>query len=257
MARAFDDTTSKYILLGIDTISPLMNGTSAVSIAARYYLNSSPSDLDSIFTIKGGAGFNVCGLYVNTSNFLRPQGRSSPGGTNRAGDYGGTLNTSAWNICGGTLDYANDDIHTYLNGTYHSRLSVVFDETAYAHSESTRDDDSIGIDDNDGLRFPCDGNIAELAFWLTDIGQAGFDTYNAGYSPLLIKPDSLLCYWPLIGRNSPETDLISGLDGTVTGSTAAAHPRVIMPESKHIIAPAELSPIGQKFILPPYRPIIS
>jgi hypothetical protein len=225
MARAFDDTTSKYILLGIDTISP-------------------------------GAGFNVSGMFVNTSRFLQPQGRSSPGGAARGATSTGTLNTSAWNVCGGTLDYANDKVRVFLNGTYESE-DKVFDESAYAHSESTRDDDTIGINDADGLQAPCDGNLAEIAFWLTDIGQAGFDTYNAGYSPLLIKPDSLLCYWPLIGRNSPETDLISGLDGTVTGSTAAAHPRVIMPESKHIIAPAELSPIGQKFILPPYRPIIS
>jgi hypothetical protein len=256
MARAFDDTTSKYILLGIDTISPLMNGTSAVSIAARYYLNNTPGDTETIISINGGAGFNVSGMFVNTSRFLQPQGRSSPGGAARGATSTGTLNTSAWNVCGGTLDYANDKVRVFLNGTYESE-DKVFDESAYAHSESTRDDDTIGINDADGLQAPCDGNLAEIAFWLTDIGQAGFDTYNAGYSPLLIKPDSLLCYWPLIGRNSPETDLISGLDGTVTGSTAAAHPRVIMPESKHIIAPAELSPIGQKFILPPYRPIIS
>jgi hypothetical protein len=57
MARAFDDTTSKYILLGIDTISPLMNGTSAVSIAARYYLNNAAIDVAANINISPGASY--------------------------------------------------------------------------------------------------------------------------------------------------------------------------------------------------------
>ena len=38
-----------------------------------------------------------------------------------------------------------------------------------------------------------------------------------------------LYYWPLIGRTSPEPELIRGATATVNGATAIAHNAVIYP----------------------------
>jgi hypothetical protein len=55
---------------------------------------------------------------------------------------------------------------------------------------------------------------------------------SLGYSPLFVRPQSLVAYWPLIGRNSPELELIGGQGGTLTGTTQAEHPRIIRPKRR-------------------------
>jgi hypothetical protein len=72
--------------------------------------------------------------------------------------------------------------------------------------------------------------FAEYAYWSAILDAAELSALVKGYSPLLIRPASQQLYYPLIGRTSPEIELISGLSGTVQGTvTAAAHPRIIMP----------------------------
>jgi hypothetical protein len=257
MARAFNGTTARYILLGIDTVGPFTDGMAAVSIAVRFYQNNSPTDTERMVGICGGGGFLIHGLSINSSNNVGVNGREALPGTFKSYFSTGTLNNTAWNTLGGVLDYANDDLYVYLNGTLESSLNVGWGVSNYTHSTSTRDDDTFGVFDGDGFIHPADGNLAEVALWTTALGQADFDTYNLGYSPLFIKRESLLGYWHLFGRSSPESERINGLAGTVTGATWAAHPRVIYPSKQRIVTPETSSPIGQKFILPPYRPIIS
>jgi hypothetical protein len=137
--------------------------------------------------------------------------------------------------------------------------------TAYLDGSGTNSTKSVtGMDSPDYFELsesvsrPWGGYLAEVGAWNVSLTAAEFGVLTLGYSPLLVRPASLIAYWHLIGRTSPEVDRVGGYDLALTNSPGtAAHPRVIMPESKHIIAPAELSPIGQKFILPPYRPIIS
>ena len=83
-----------------------------------------------------------------------------------------------------------------------------------------------------------DGTAAECGIWnvvLTDAEVAGL---ALGYSPLLIRPQSLVAYWPLIGRTSPEIDLVGGYDMTlVNAPTTAAHPPVMYPVSPQMFRP--------------------
>ena len=75
------------------------------------------------------------------------------------------------------------------------------------------------------------GTIAEVAIWsgtgllLVDVLQLA-----KGYSPLLVRPEGLYGYWPLIGRTSPEIDLING-NGMALGNApgTASSPRIIYP----------------------------
>lgn len=89
------------------------------------------------------------------------------------------------------------------------------------------------------LALPWHGEIAEVAIWdaaLEDSPGAtpGVSSEIAslakGVSPLLVRPQSLVYYWPIVGKYSPEIDMISAGGMTVTGTATAAHPRVFMPK---------------------------
>lgn len=74
----------------------------------------------------------------------------------------------------------------------------------------------------------CDGRIAEAAVWSIELSAADIASLARGVSPLRVRPDALVAYWPLVGRASPEIDVVGNNVMTLTNSpTAAAHPRVI------------------------------
>lgn len=73
--------------------------------------------------------------------------------------------------------------------------------------------------------------IAELAYYggLPSVGD--LEALAQGFSPLLVAPALLENYYPLLGRRSPETDLWGGSHATVSGASAAVHPRVYGPQA--------------------------
>lgn len=86
---------------------------------------------------------------------------------------------------------------------------------------------SVGArDDATGSQF-LDGQVAEVAVWNVALSDAEVALLaSTRVSPFLIHPESLVFYAPLIGQFSPEIDIKGGLTLTVTGATAAAHPRI-------------------------------
>jgi hypothetical protein len=80
---------------------------------------------------------------------------------------------------------------------------------------------------NDGTDF-MSGDIAEAAMWDVALGDDEVLMLGVGFSPLCIRPQSLVAYWPLVGRHSPEIDMIGKFDMTVTGAAAANHPRIFL-----------------------------
>ena len=230
MARRFDGTTGDYILLGINSIGPLLDGAGAVTVAARYNQDNAAEASEYLYYVASLTGWAVMALYVNSSNKAVIGGRARYNTTWREKASTGSPSAGSWNTLVGVLDYANDNIYIYLNGTRESSLSVTFGGTSYTHDTSTRDDDCLGIADSNGLTAPVDGNMAEVAIWAGDIGLPNMAAFNAGVCPLLIFPSTLICYWPLTGRTSPEIELISRKTGAVTGAAAVAHPPVIYPQ---------------------------
>lgn len=84
--------------------------------------------------------------------------------------------------------------------------------------------------------LPFDGEVAEVALWNVDVGAGDeLAALAKGVSPALIRPQSLLQYWPLVGRYSPEISIKGGYDLTVTGATASAHPRIFYPASRRTV----------------------
>ena len=73
-----------------------------------------------------------------------------------------------------------------------------------------------------------EGLIAEVSKWNRELSDAEITALGKGFSPLFMS-NSLEFYAPLIGNNSPETNLLSSVTGAVTEATKAAHPRIIYP----------------------------
>ena len=77
---------------------------------------------------------------------------------------------------------------------------------------------------------PLLGYLGEAAIWDVELTATDAASLAAGFSPLMIKPDSLVGYWPCGGLASAnsiidEVDIVGGLTATETGTVGTfAHP---------------------------------
>lgn len=74
-----------------------------------------------------------------------------------------------------------------------------------------------------------DGLIAEAAIWSAALADDDIAALAKGVSPLLVRPEVIEAYWPLIGNYSPEIDLVGGFSFTLSGTATADHCRVAYP----------------------------
>lgn len=70
------------------------------------------------------------------------------------------------------------------------------------------------------------GDIAEVGIWNVALTDAEIASLAKGVTPPNIRPGNLVFYAPIVGKHSPEPDLVGGLSLTLTGTSASAHPRV-------------------------------
>jgi len=85
---------------------------------------------------------------------------------------------------------------------------------------------SIGRAGDSTPGYYFDGSIAEAAIWSAALTDDEVAILAKGVSPLLVRPESLVFYCPLI-RDDDE-DIVGGLSLTaVNGPTVTAHPRVL------------------------------
>lgn len=80
------------------------------------------------------------------------------------------------------------------------------------------------------------GRLAEVGVWNVALDDDEIAALAKGVSPKLIRPASLVAYWPLVGNDSPEPDLGRGQYPLtlVASPTKAAHPRTIAPTSPKV-----------------------
>ena len=133
----------------------------------------------------------------------------------------------------------------YSADTWHHACGVFTDATdrsafidggskgtnAQSSSPANLDRTAIGRWMDSTPASPMGGLIAEAAVWNIALSDAEVALQALGVSPLLIRPDSLVAYWPLIGRYDPEIDIVGGVNLTVTTAVAADHPRIYNPNA--------------------------
>lgn len=146
----------------------------------------------------------------------------------------GTLGANTQYGLGVSFDGSN--IRSYQDG-------VLQTTTAAGNPVGTSPQLSL-LSGNKGTASYDDGEISEFALWDVDLTADEFLALTAGVSPLLIRPGSLLNYWPILGAFSPEIDRVGGNDLTVTGTTKASHPKVYYAQQQIIMPPAAAPPAG-------------
>ena len=138
------------------------------------------------------------------------------GGTNQAASTA-TYTADTWHHAAAVF-VGNAERHAYLDGGNKGSETT-------SQTPSSIDATYIGGARNDN-GF-CDASIAEAAIWNTDLTEAEIAVLATGVSPLAVRPQSLVAYWPLVGNLSPELDFVGGYDMALTnGPTKADHPPV-------------------------------
>lgn len=91
-----------------------------------------------------------------------------------------------------------------------------------------------------------DGKGAETAIWSVALSALDVASLAAGYCPLLVRPQSLVAYWPMFGRQGAtlgEESWVGAFPLTDTADCPLAdHPnRIIYPSRPRIIIPAAVA----------------
>lgn len=174
-----------------------------------------------------GAGAVYTGFQLNniTSKLRAVKANSS---TAQYSDHGTNLANNTWTHVGAVY-VSGTSRFAYLNG------SASPESTAAAAFTNTPNRTSIGARINHDGSITLSGSdcrIGEVAFWNIALTAADMLQLAAGYSPLFVKPESLVAYYPLIrgDASGDEPDLMGGLKMVEQGSVSvAAHPRVFYP----------------------------
>jgi len=213
MARDFSG--SDYIEVADNNLLDL---TSQITILMWVKFDSLAADFHSMLSKEQNAGDGY-GFMINISATPDAIALALPSSNweDYSADY--TLSTGQWYHLAGTFDGTN--AHIYVNGT---EISGVSSGTLglNANNENIR----IGAASATIGDREIDGQMAEIAIWNIKLIDEEIVSLAKGFSPLFIRPQNLIAYWPLIRRLN---DKINGLNGTATGTTVVSHPRMIYP----------------------------
>lgn len=216
MARLFDDAATQFLERSgaVVTATPLTLACwfQTDDLAADQTLlqlgGATTSDQHAIYVLGGTAGDPVLAYS------------ESPSAAANSQIAGTTLNT--WHHAAGV--FVNTTSRTaYLDGTAGTtNTTSVF--------PSGLDTTSIGRSNYASTAFfYLSGRVAEAAIWNVALDANDIASLARGFSPLFVRPFDLVAYWPLVGRSSPEPDLVGAFDLTVTGATQAEHTRIVYP----------------------------
>ena len=182
------------------------------SIAARFNLSSlnTRDCINYLFGSTNYYGINFDGTYFQAR--MRASAALST-----AAVSGVAISTSTWYNVVATFASANTR-SIYVDGV------GVTDSTANSAPTAPTTLDVGGPNDS-GVGLI--GVVAEVGFWNAALDASEAAAYGKGISPQLIRPASLIGYWPMIGKNSPELPHHGPYSLTVTGTAVVgAHPRV-------------------------------
>lgn len=223
MARLFDDASTQYL-----EIASVIGGTPPFTMACWAYFD----DLDAVSTMMaiGDVGANADFYTLDMAGVLAndPIRAGVQAGVNfSASIISSAISLNTWHHVAGVFTSTSsrtafvDGVNGVENTSFRSPTGL--DRTAIGRLPRLTSTNYMS------------GRIAEAAIWNAQLTGPEITAMSQGYSPLFIRPESLLAYWPIIGRYSPEIDIVGGNGLTVTGATAVDHPRIILPSRRNRI----------------------
>lgn len=217
MSRLFDDAASDRL-------------TNANAVIVGYpftlacWFNSDNIGISQVLMSVGDTGTADNYHYLRAAGSVASdpvQAGSAAGGTARNAATTTGYSTNTWHHACGVFTAAADRAAFIDGGSKGTNTQ----STSPAGVDAT----AIGRLETSTPANHMSGMIAEAAIWDVALTDAEVALLAASYSPLLVRPQNLVAYWPLIGRTSPEIDTIGRFEMTVTGAVVAAHPRIRYP----------------------------
>jgi hypothetical protein len=217
MVRSFDDGSSEYLQVGSTPVS-----SHPLTLAGWFNTDDLTANQTVIGLANSATGVDYFVLQFGGSSYSDQVAFEVLDGS----AVDGTCTTSSaasantWHhACGVAASGSSRAV--YLDGGSKGT------DTAGLSAHSTN---TIGIGRNSDST-PSDyfsGSVAEVGIWNVALTDAEVAVLAAGYSPLFVRPASLVFYLPLV-RDADE-DIVGGRSLTPFNSpTIGAHPRVIMP----------------------------
>lgn len=174
----------------------------------------SATPLARLFCISDGSTNNSFSLEQQAAGAIRA--KVEAGGTNTTAASTAIVTAGAWNAACVIFTSATARA-AYVAGT--NKGTDTANKTPSGLNTTT-------IGDGGGAAF-ANGSIAEVALWNIALTDAEVLLLAAGISPLLIHPEALVGYWPLLHGYSPEIDLIKGNNLTLSNTpTVTDHPSI-------------------------------
>lgn len=166
-------------------------------------------------------------LFTTTGNQIRAQTRA--GGPNQHATTSNTFSDGAWHHALGVWPDA-DSRTAVLDGNYGSSAT-----NSITMSIANMDRISLGRLGDSSPAAYYNGAMAEVAVWNVALSQTQGETLSKGFSPLLVKPESLVLYMPMNRPSGNEVDYINLLTLTDYNTvTDTDHPRIYNPKNASI-----------------------
>lgn len=216
MARLFDFASLQYLTRA----AALVTGV-PFTLAAWVRINDLAAD-SGVIVIGDTGATNWHGMRISiTTGIVHAVSRL--GATNVRAESTAGVTTNTWcHVCG--VWTSTTSRAAFMNGANKGT-------NASSCTPSGLDTTDIGaVFTNNVHSAQARGDIAEVSAWNVALTDADVANLAKAVSPLMVKPANLLGYWPLIGRYSPEIDLIERFDMTlVAAPVASPHPRMFYP----------------------------
>lgn len=244
MARDFDGSASRIVFANPTLIDGLTDMT------VSWWFNKDTdgeSTTPRMFDKRQQVGVAGWSIYIGSTTSIRVDRDYT---TNDMNYYSNTGVIAEDTLYHGLVTF-NNTARTcliYING------SLVTMATTTAGNGDLVDDsgNDLFIGDRGDSARNFDGLLAEIGIWNRILTPGEVDSLAKGFAPTFFM-NGLRFYVPTHGNNSPENDLIGGIQGTVTGSTKVSHPRIIYPKG-YQIAPYGVSVAGGTYVNSFYGP---
>lgn len=228
MARSFNDSSDYLEYAGA--------ASTALPVTMACWVAPDLATAEVAVSLSTATALNSVSLQITATGVLRARS-STTGGVAASADTTATVTANTWAHIAGVFTSTTSRT-AYIDGG-----NAVTNATSNNPSASSFNTTNIGVRYETTRANFFGGEIAEVGIWSVALTAAEIASLAKGVSPLMIRPASLISYWPLIGKTSPEIDLHGRLEMTVNGTTAADHPRIYMPRGIMIPRRAKKVPI--------------
>jgi hypothetical protein len=218
MARTFVSASSQYLER---TAAVLTDYPVTIAVWVR------PATVDIVQTpvaLSQSGGTARCLMQISGTNNITAFNAATGGGASGFSSSTGTVSANTWHHGAAVFTSATSRT-AYLDGVAGTPETT---NVAIAGMDRT----NIGARYNTTIGAYMNGDLAEAAMWNVALTAGEIASLAKGLAPIAVRIDSLVAYWPLIGRASPEYDVVGGFAMTLTNTpTTGAHPRIYYPRS--------------------------